>query len=74
MLLNLVLASLPLLLIYLLQRLYYRRIKEFAEWPQLPTSLVWGHAKALHGFIQAGEPKRHIGTSSSRDTNQSTNK
>lgn len=57
------LALLPLLAFYLYQRLYYHRFQEFANWPQLPTSLIWGHLKQLGVFIDKGEKNRHAGMS-----------
>lgn len=63
MLLNILLASLPFVAIYLYQTLRYLRKKQYAEWPQPPSSLLWGHMKILHEFIERGESKRHFGPS-----------
>ncbi|PYH46164.1 cytochrome P450 [Aspergillus saccharolyticus JOP 1030-1] len=57
---TLLLALLPLLAIYLWQRLRYLRFNQHASWPQLPPSLLWGHMKALNEFVKRGEPRRHI--------------
>lgn len=55
------LVSLPLVAFYVYNKLRYCRLEQFAAWPQLEKSTVWGHLKALHEFIIAREPKRHIG-------------
>lgn len=55
------LALIPVLAIYLYERVCHLRFRQNAAWPQLKPSLLWGHMKALHEFIVHGEPKRHIG-------------
>lgn len=57
----LVVAAIPAIAFYLYQKLYYLRFQEYAAWPQLQPSLVWGHLKAMHEFIEAGEKQRHVG-------------
>ncbi|GJP97931.1 cytochrome P450 [Aspergillus niger] len=57
---TILLILLPLVVFYFITRISYSRFKKYADWPQLPTSLVWGHMKALHEFIVRGEEKRHI--------------
>ncbi|PYH92124.1 cytochrome P450 [Aspergillus ellipticus CBS 707.79] len=58
---HLILLSLiPFLLFYLLDRSRHFRYRQYAAWPQLPPSLVWGRMKALHEFISRGEGTRHI--------------
>lgn len=57
----LLLALIPVLAIYLYERIRHLRFRQNAAWPQLKPSLLWGHMKALHEFIVHGEPKRHIG-------------
>ncbi|PWY81861.1 cytochrome P450 [Aspergillus heteromorphus CBS 117.55] len=54
------LLLLPFLLFYLLDRSRHFRYQQYAAWPQLPPSLVWGHMKAMHEFISRGDAKRHI--------------
>lgn len=61
MLAQIALLSLPFLLIYLAQKVYYLRKKQFSAWPQFPPSLTWGHLKGLQEFINQGEKDRHIG-------------
>lgn len=56
-----IIAALPLLAIWLLNKLDYYRTKQFAAWPQPKPSRVWGHMKYLNDFIARGEPNRHIG-------------
>lgn len=57
----LALALLPPLAFYLYDRLQYYRRREFAGFPQLPPSLLWGHLKAVNDIVLDGEPRRHIG-------------
>jgi hypothetical protein len=54
-------AALPLLALWLLNKLDYYRTKQFAAWPQPKPSRVWGHMKDLNAFISRDEPNRHIG-------------
>jgi hypothetical protein len=56
-----VIATLQLLAFWLLNKLDYYRIKQFAAWPQPKPSRIWGHMKDLNAFISRGEPNRHIG-------------
>ncbi|GIC86206.1 cytochrome P450 [Aspergillus udagawae] len=55
-----VIAALPLLTFWILNKLDYYRTKQFAAWPQPKPSRVWGHMKVLNAFISRGEPNRHI--------------
>ncbi|KAL3412833.1 hypothetical protein V6000_004615 [Aspergillus fumigatus] len=55
-----VIATLQLLAFWLLNKLDYYRIKQFAAWPQPKPSRIWGHMKDLNAFISRGEPNRHI--------------
>lgn len=55
------LALVPLLGLYLYEKLRYLRFRQYVNWPQLKPSLLWGHMKALHEFIVSGETLRHIG-------------
>ena len=57
----LLLALIPVLALYLYERIRHLRSRQHAAWPQPKSSLLWGHMKALHEFIVHGEPKRHIG-------------
>ncbi|RAL11559.1 cytochrome P450 [Aspergillus homomorphus CBS 101889] len=57
---TLILALLPLVFLYLWRRLRYLRFEQYASWPQLPPSLVWGHMKALNDFVNRGERRRHV--------------
>lgn len=61
MLSPILLATFPLLAIYLYTRLRYYRLKQFAAFPQLKPSLIWGHLKVVHLILMNGQPKRHIG-------------
>ncbi|KAL2864274.1 cytochrome P450 [Aspergillus lucknowensis] len=55
-----VLTSLPLLTVYLLERTRYFRFKQYARYPQLSPSLLWGHMKALDAVMGQGDRRRHI--------------
>lgn len=57
------LAVLPLLGFYLYEKARHSRFQQFAAWPQLKPSLVWGHLKAFNKFIATADPSRHIGES-----------
>ncbi|KAF6789409.1 cytochrome P450 52A11 [Colletotrichum sojae] len=41
------LLALPALLFYLYSAIHYRRLKQFAHFPQLKPSFVWGHMRML---------------------------
>ncbi|KAL4915425.1 cytochrome P450 [Aspergillus aurantiobrunneus] len=55
-----VLTSLPLIAIYLFERVRRFRYKQYASFPQLTPSLIWGHIKALDGVMGQGDRRRHI--------------
>ncbi|KAK2025836.1 cytochrome P450 52A11 [Colletotrichum zoysiae] len=50
--LSVALLALPALLLYFYLALYYRRFKQYAHFPQLKPSLLWGHLKAVNDFHQ----------------------
>ncbi|RJE25349.1 Cytochrome p450 [Aspergillus sclerotialis] len=56
----LVVAAIPAIAIYLYQKLYYLRFQQYAAWPQLQPSLLWGHLKAMNEFIESGVKQRHV--------------
>lgn len=58
--LSIVFLLLPLA-VWLFVRLRYLRLRQLAHLPRLPPSLVWGHLKALHSFVQQGPVDRHHG-------------
>jgi hypothetical protein len=60
MLANLILVALPLVATYLLTAILRRR-KQFLNFPQLKSSLLWGHGQTIHEYIKRGPPKVHIG-------------
>ncbi|KAK3377436.1 cytochrome P450 [Podospora didyma] len=60
MLEQLFLAALPLLFAYLFAKVRYSRFKQYASFPQLKPSLVWGHMKAINDFTVRGKLDRHI--------------
>jgi hypothetical protein len=55
-----VLAGTALLSVFLFHRLRQHR-RRYANWPQLRSSLLLGHLKALNDVIANGDKKRHIG-------------
>jgi leucyl-tRNA synthetase len=56
-----VLAVLPVLAVYLYQKLHYHRFVQYASWPQMQPSLLWGHLKKMNEFIERGVRQRHVG-------------
>ncbi|KAI1455996.1 cytochrome P450 [Annulohypoxylon moriforme] len=52
-------ASLVITGTYLYSKLYYRRFKQNAHIPQLPSSLLWGHLLAFDKFTKQGILDRH---------------
>ncbi|KAI1095024.1 cytochrome P450 [Rostrohypoxylon terebratum] len=54
-----VIASLVITSTYLYGKLYYRRFKQNAHLPQLPSSLLWGHLMAFDKFTKEGILDRH---------------
>ena len=57
----LLLLAIPLLAAYLWSRVRFSRFKQYGKLPQLPTSFVWGHLKALNEYISSGNPDWHLG-------------
>lgn len=58
---TLVVAIIPILLLYLWKKVSYHRKKEYAWLPQLPPSLLWGHLSTLDKLLKASRPNIHIG-------------
>ncbi|KAK1848577.1 cytochrome p450 [Colletotrichum chrysophilum] len=54
---SIALLALPALLLYLYSAVYYRRFKQFANYPQVKPSLVWGHLKITNEFHQRRDEK-----------------
>lgn len=63
MIANLVLLALPFVIGYLATTIWYRRFKQYAAFPQLKPSLLWGHMRAIHEFTLRAPPKMHFGRS-----------
>ncbi|EGX93679.1 Protein kinase-like domain [Cordyceps militaris CM01] len=57
--LSVLLAASALLLTHVYLKLRQRRFKQFAQLPQLPTSLVWGHLRLYSEFRSRGPKDRH---------------
>lgn len=57
--------SIPLFIVFLVlisycySWVYYRRFKQYAGLPQLPTSFFLGHLKVVNGFIRRMKPDSH---------------
>jgi hypothetical protein len=66
MITNLVLLALPLVATYLAATIWHRRFKQFANFPQLKPSLIWGHLKTVHEYTLKGPPGIHHGMSLTR--------
>ncbi|KAH6847013.1 cytochrome P450 [Chaetomium sp. MPI-CAGE-AT-0009] len=59
MIANLVLLALPLVVTYLAAAAWHRRFRQFANFPQLKPSFLWGHLKAIHEYTLKGPPGIH---------------
>lgn len=47
--------------VHTLRKWRWMRFEQYAGIPQPgPPSFVWGHLKLLHGWIQRGDPRRHL--------------
>lgn len=44
------LLALPAFMFYLFSAIHYRRLKQFAHFPQMKPSFVWGHMKLLNEY------------------------
>ncbi|KAI1446943.1 cytochrome P450 [Annulohypoxylon stygium] len=55
----LVFAGLALLGSYLYGSLHHKRFRQYAFFPQMPTSLILGHLKHVDFFIRTGKPNGH---------------
>ncbi|OJJ44441.1 hypothetical protein ASPZODRAFT_145000 [Penicilliopsis zonata CBS 506.65] len=60
MLKAILIASLPLVAIYLWHRLVYYRRKQYADWPQLEPSLAMGHLRAMGRRIMSSPSDIHV--------------
>lgn len=54
-----------LLAAYIVKRLCYHRFEQFAKWPQLKPSILWGHLGHIQEAVSSGPLDRHIGKSRS---------
>lgn len=54
--------------VYLLATVWHRRFKQYAHFPQLKPSFIWGHMKTIHEFTVKNNdlPDLHIGELLSR--------
>ncbi|KAH6623878.1 cytochrome P450 [Chaetomium tenue] len=59
MITNILLLALPLVVAYLAATVWHRRFKQFANFPQLKPSLLWGHLKLIHEYTLKGPPDVH---------------
>lgn len=58
---TLVATIVPILLFYLWKKVTYYRTKQYAGFPQLPPSLLWGHLSTLGKLVKTNRPNIHIG-------------
>lgn len=61
MLAPLLLAALVLLASYLYNKLRYKRLRQYANFPQLPASVLFGHLKVFDEYIERGAADRDSG-------------
>lgn len=61
MLTQLFFAALALLAPYLYRRIRYKRLEQFAEFPQLPTSVILGHLGAVDEYTKRAPKGAHPG-------------
>ncbi|KAH9908359.1 cytochrome P450 [Xylariomycetidae sp. FL2044] len=59
MLLRIFIAALALLATYLYRRIRYKRLKQFARFPQLPPSPIFGHLQVVDEFVKRAPPSAH---------------
>ncbi|CAI7627544.1 unnamed protein product [Penicillium palitans] len=57
---TLVAAIFPILLFYLWKKVTYYRTKQYAGFPQLPPSLLWGHLSTLGKLVKTNRSNIHI--------------
>ncbi|CAI7669517.1 unnamed protein product [Penicillium viridicatum] len=57
---TLVATIIPILLFYLWKNVTYYRTKQYAGFPQLPPSLLWGHLSTLDKLVKTNRPNIHI--------------
>ncbi|KAL2196601.1 cytochrome P450 [Corynascus similis CBS 632.67] len=57
---SLILLAFPLLLTYLAATIWHRRFRQFAHFPQLKPSLLWGHLQTIHEYTLRAKPKIHV--------------
>lgn len=61
MLAQLLFAALALLVPYLYRRIRFKRLQQYAEFPQLPPSLVLGHLQTVDEFVKRSPKGAHPG-------------
>ena len=61
MLASLLFVLVPLLVVYLVREAHYRRFKQYAAFPQLESSYLWGHLNMVIKLISRGAERRHVG-------------
>ncbi|KAI1741307.1 cytochrome P450 [Xylaria scruposa] len=59
MLLPLIISAAALLVSYCYVKLRYKRFNQYADLPQLPSTLILGHLKVMDHFIRMGKPNGH---------------
>lgn len=62
MLTQLFFAAVALLLPYLYRRIRFKRLQQFARFPQLPPSAVLGHLQTVDDFVKQSAPRAHPGS------------
>lgn len=59
MLIQVLVAISVVLVPYLWTRLRFKRLQQYARFPQLPASAVWGHLGVVDEYIRRLPPKAH---------------
>ena len=68
-LLKIVLVIIAFVALYLYRILRWHRFEQYKDFPQAPSSLLWGHLKLIHKVMQTrGHPGRHAGKQHILDT------
>ncbi|KAI0024019.1 cytochrome P450 [Xylariomycetidae sp. FL0641] len=52
-------AAVAIFIPYICTVVRYKRLKQFARFPQLPPSAIWGHLRTLDEYVQRAPPKAH---------------
>ena len=54
-------AAVAVLATYLYTVVHHKRFRQFADFPQLAPSLIWGHLKVFDAYSKLGSKDEHPG-------------